>query len=437
MKRNILLILILAWFFTSCQKENDNNQTSSGQVEFSFEQKTETYTKAGEVGTPAAIVLSVEDLNGNKIFNAKSIELLNMNGSFITKPVTLLAGNYKITSYMVVDGANNVMYTVPLEGSKYAYLVNDPLPVSFSVAHNGYAKLSPQVLSTNEHKPEDFGYPSFSMDTVNTFDFLVATFAYDETALSYKLIPATIEITYANFSYSKNLPAATDTITLINTNADYIVTIGSQGYIDWTDTLTAAELKLYFSSNDRGPLKVFLNKGCNCPPTVTDADGNVYRTKVFGNQCWMLENLKTTKYNDGTPIQNITWSSTWRYYSNEKKLGVYAWWKYDTINKNLGAFYNYYTVKTGKLAPKKWHVPSLDEWFALKSYIDLHGNSEFEMKTMGYLQFNGFFVYWGTYGWWVGGWNNEAVAFYNDMNYGGSGGAVSLDFGFSVRCVHD
>ena len=69
--------------------------------------------------------------------------------------------------------------------------------------------------------------------------------------------------------------------------------------------------------------------------TVTDADGNVYHTVTIGTQVWMVENLKTTKYNDGTPITLVTGSDAWAVLTTR---GI-CWYNNDITYKNpYGAF---------------------------------------------------------------------------------------------------
>ena len=99
---------------------------------------------------------------------------------------------------------------------------------------------------------------------------------------------------------------------------------------------------------------------------VTDADGNVYQSVRIGNQVWTVVNLKTTKYNDSTPIPNVTDATVW----SNCTTGAYSYYDNNDSNKSkYGALYNWYAVATGKLAPKGWHVPTDAEWDTLQNYL--------------------------------------------------------------------
>jgi uncharacterized protein (TIGR02145 family) len=89
----------------------------------------------------------------------------------------------------------------------------------------------------------------------------------------------------------------------------------------------------------------------------------------------MAENLRTTKYNDGSPISNITSRTTWDscIYT---QMGAYCYYDNATNSdsiKNFGALYNWYSVNTGKLAPAGWHVPTSAEWDTLRNYLIANG----------------------------------------------------------------
>ena len=99
------------------------------------------------------------------------------------------------------------------------------------------------------------------------------------------------------------------------------------------------------------------------PYTLHDADGNIYDSVIIGSQVWILENLKTTKYNDGSPISNITDNGVW------KVLLTPGMCSY-----NNGALYNWYAVNTGKLCPTGWHVPSDNDWKTLELFLGMNPN---------------------------------------------------------------
>ena len=113
------------------------------------------------------------------------------------------------------------------------------------------------------------------------------------------------------------------------------------------------------------------------PPSITDNDGNTYNTLTISTQVWLKENLKTTKYNDGTAIPLVTNNTVWAALITP----AYCWYNNDiATNKNTyGALYNWYTVNTGKLCPSGWHVPSTTEWVTLTSALTAGG----QLKEVG------------------------------------------------------
>jgi uncharacterized protein (TIGR02145 family) len=96
---------------------------------------------------------------------------------------------------------------------------------------------------------------------------------------------------------------------------------------------------------------------------VTDIDGNIYHTVQIGNQIWMVENLRTTRYRNGDQITNITEKTAWQ----SLTTGGYCWHNNDSKNKPVyGAMYNWFAVNDKRrLAPEGWHVPSNQEWTVL------------------------------------------------------------------------
>lgn len=113
--------------------------------------------------------------------------------------------------------------------------------------------------------------------------------------------------------------------------------------------------------------------------TVIDIDGNIYHSVIIGTQVWMVENLKTTKYNDGTPIpynSDYSW--------DELMTAAYGWYDNDISHKaDYGALYNWYAVNSGKLCPPGWHVPSDEEWNILAEYLGGYKIAGGKMKEAG------------------------------------------------------
>ena len=103
--------------------------------------------------------------------------------------------------------------------------------------------------------------------------------------------------------------------------------------------------------------------------TISDIDGNVYKIIKLGDQWWMAENLKVTKYSNGDLIGttipatlDILGESTpkyqWAYDGNENNVSTY------------GRLYSWYAATDNRnVCPAGWHVPGDSEWTILTDYL--------------------------------------------------------------------
>ncbi len=198
--------------------------------------------------------------------------------------------------------------------------------------------------------------------------------------------------------------------------------------------------------------------------TVSDYDGNVYQTVTIGRQVWTKVNLKTTHYDNGVEIPNVTmaWGN----------LITGAYCNYNNSDTNVatyGRLYNWFAVAdSNKLCPSRWHVPTDTDWIALATYLGNDsvagdklkeaGTSHWTGPNTGATNSSGFtglpggnrsFDYDGTFGglhdrghWWSSSEVNETFAWHRSLYYY-SEGFYNVDngyikqSGFSVRCLRD
>ena len=135
---------------------------------------------------------------------------------------------------------------------------------------------------------------------------------------------------------------------------------------------------------------------CEGLPIVKDIDGNIYNTVKIGNQCWTRENLRTTKYSDGTTIPldisggingNGT-SQTW----SDFVTGARTVYEHDSKNlTTYGHLYNWYAARgiairestnLKNLCPEGWHVPSDTDWKKLSDYLGGENIAGGKMKSI-------------------------------------------------------
>jgi uncharacterized protein (TIGR02145 family) len=200
-------------------------------------------------------------------------------------------------------------------------------------------------------------------------------------------------------------------------------------------------------------------------PSLTDVEGNSYRSVKIGTQIWMAENLKTTKYRNGDLIGSTTPATLdiesevnpkyqWAYEGNESNAAIY------------GILYTWYAIMDNRgVCPAGWHIPTIAETATLSAFLGgwevaggkmketgtIHwqipnagatSESGFDALPGGNRSMYGYFMSLGVLGYF---WSSDE-AYQDDAwnrymsNLGGMLGGNNYSYkkdGLSVRCIKD
>jgi alpha-tubulin suppressor-like RCC1 family protein len=255
---NIKIIgyILCLMFFISCENETDNQEIKS-TVQFSFQNKTKERHKKAAITDVKKMIISIEQ-NGNPVHSQLELTVQNFNGNFITLPIALTVGNYSLTEFMLLNDSNQVIYATPIEGSPTANLVNDPLPIEFTVVKDQTITVSPEVISTENLTAADFGYASFSFNLVETMQFRIIVQAYNENSNTYNLISSHLEVrSGTKIDFNDSIPAATSLITVRDLqDSIYTITVTKAGFETYVQSFQRDSLVNYKNT----PLIFILDK---------------------------------------------------------------------------------------------------------------------------------------------------------------------------------
>lgn len=307
----------------------------------------------------------------------------------------LHAQNYSIS--FAGSGESTIVESVEVEnintgemlafpGNQVLHLVSEGVGVSNLINNdNGDIRIFPNPItesSTIEFSLSNQGKTSVEILDVFGKEVALATNILDAGRHSF-IITGLRRGIYAIKVYSNEFSCTSKLMSNSQTSSEPIITYnGSRNLISSFVNMKSAQTDVVMLYHEGDRLKITGESGVYCTTITeipdqskvitvpfmkcTDADGNNYSVVKIGNQYWTVENLKTTRYNDGALINNVTDGEKWI------NLTTGAWCNYNNIKSNgeiYGKLYNWYAIGTNKLAPKGWHVPTDEEWTILVKYL--------------------------------------------------------------------
>jgi surface protein len=281
-------LLLTAILISSCTKEELSLEpNATGELNLSFQEQTlsakseavnqeNTFLAKGGAANQTineaahSVQISITNSSdGTAVYTNHKIALVRVGAAdeFLSLPISLTPGTYSLTMFQVLDSVGNPIAATPYENSLIAAQsgITNPLNLSFTITKDNTANLQMEVVATEGHTAEDFGYTTFSFNEIAFFSFHVSVHAYDAAVNNFILTSAQIAVvnkTRETAHYNSAYTNETQLFSIADTeDTDIIeITVTKTGYVTQTIAKTIAELKEHYIANPigKGPLSVVL-----------------------------------------------------------------------------------------------------------------------------------------------------------------------------------
>jgi hypothetical protein len=242
------LIPLAVFGIWSCENRNDGF-TGKGKAEFSLSMPEEGAKSSSGSSLDSGIMsfhimVSIEDMEGNSVISDSLIPVYAFGTGFTSENVELQTGDYNLTKFLVINPSGTVIYAAPIEGSPLAYLVNDPLPLNFSIRADQVTTVAPEVLLVGDQTPGQFGYASFGMQIIKPLGFWTICILDCPMCMSPTQLTTAKLTVYANngWHYTFKLEPAVNHLIIRGGSEIYYFVLEKEGYLPQKLQFTSKQL---------------------------------------------------------------------------------------------------------------------------------------------------------------------------------------------------
>lgn len=164
-------LALVAGLLVGCQEPFETPQLSEVKLELDIPGSPNGRVNLENV---KQVFITIQDRTG-QVVTDKKLQLFRFNHHFISETITLPEGSFTVTRFLVLDEEGNVLYATPIAGSAMANLVENPLPVNFTIEAGKLSSVYMEVLAVDDYDPADFGYTKFSFSIFDPCDEVTAT----------------------------------------------------------------------------------------------------------------------------------------------------------------------------------------------------------------------------------------------------------------------